>query len=209
MCRLQNHKKRKKFLPLVLFCLLVLFFAGCGNGNAAYTIDSNDDAEEVRSGGYAELIHSEDALAIFTEGTTAVVRDIETGITFNVRRAIGGFNTLADVETLTLEDTNKLLETAGGDWNIRRRAVVVYVGDYRIAASIAPWQHLGSEDHPFGEIIDNRSGATGTGINLDYIRGNGMIGVVDIYFWNSLVPGINRPCERHQEMVLRAYQYEG
>jgi len=137
------------------------------------------------------------------------VRDVETGITYQVRRAIGGFNTLADVETLTPEDTERLLETAGGDWNIRRRAVIVYIGDYRIAASITPFQHLGCENSPFGEIVDNRSGSTGTGINLNYIQGNGMIGVVDIYFWNSLMPGINRPCERHQEMVLRAYQYEG
>lgn len=74
---------------------------------------------------------------------------------------------MLDIETLTLNNTNKLLETSGGDWDVRKRAVVVTIGDRRIAGSIAPFPHSGSEDHPFGAIIDNRSGATGTGVNLD------------------------------------------
>ncbi|MCL2426123.1 MAG: hypothetical protein FWD05_07275 [Oscillospiraceae bacterium] len=156
-----------------------------------------------------ELLDFREALEIFGEGIEADVLDIETGITYRVRRVIGGYNTLADVETMTLEDTNRLLETAGGEWNVRRRAVIVTIEGRHIAASIAPFPHSGSEDYPFGMIIDNRSGATGTGINLDSIRGNEMIGVVDIFFFNSMIPGINRVDERHQEMVLMAYDFEG
>ncbi len=150
----------------------------------------------------------EDALNILSEGVEAEILDTETGITYKVKRVIGGYNTLADVETISQEDTDKLLETAGGYWNIKRRAVIVIIGDKRIAASIAPFEHSGSEEKPYGEIIDNRSGSTGTGINLDSIRDNGMIGVVDIYFYNSLTPGINRVDERHQEMVIKASEYE-
>jgi hypothetical protein len=61
---------------------------------------------------------------------------------------------------------------------------------------------------PFGEIVDNRNGGTGRGINLNSIQGNGKVGVVDIFFFNSVIPGLNRVDERHQEMVLRAYAHE-
>ena len=180
----------RKIIALVIIALLSASLAGA------------DTSAQI------ELLDSREALTIFAEGVEADVLDIETGTTYRVRRATGGYNTLADVETLTLENTQKLLETAGGEWNIRRRAVIVTVNGRRIAASISPFPHSGSEDHPFGVIIDNRSGATGRGINLDSIRGNGLIGVVDIYFFNSLVPGINRVDQRHQEMVLRAHRYE-
>lgn len=36
-----------------------------------------------------------------------------------------------------------------------------------------------------------------------------MNGVVDIYFYNSLVPGSNRVDERHQQMVLKAADSRG
>jgi len=195
----------QKIKKLTIFIILITFLVGCNNDEIIDNNNSNESSNEER---YAELIESREALEILAEGVEALVYDIETGITYNVRRVIGGYNTLADVETLTLEDTNNLLETAGGQWNVRRRAVIVYIDDYRIAASIAPFPHSGREDYPFGEIVDNRNGATGTGINLNSIQGNGKVGVVDIFFWNSLVPGINRVDERHQEAVLRAYEFQ-
>ncbi|MCL1881801.1 MAG: hypothetical protein FWF76_06445 [Oscillospiraceae bacterium] len=214
----------KKTIKIIAFIFTIaIFLTACANNGTnnnevnQFTDNEtehnnsteNTTASEIRGGGIAELIDSVEALEIFAEGIEADVYDIETGITYRVRRVTGGYNTLADVETMTIEDTEKLLKTTGGDWCVRRRAVIVTVGDRRIAASIAPFPHSGSEEHPFGAIIDNRSGATGTGINLDSIRGNGMIGVIDIFFLHSLTPGINRVDARHQEMVLRAYEYEG
>ncbi len=181
---------------ILLFTLIVLISSGCGEENIKKeTVDT-------------QLIHYTEALELFEEGMEAEVLDIETGITYSVRRIEGGFDTLADVETLSLDDTDKLLETAGGDWNIIRRAVIVTVGEFQIAGSISPFAHSGDENYEYGQIIDNRSGSTGSGINLDSIRGNGMTGVVDIYFHNSLIPGVNRVDERHQEMVLEAYEYQ-
>ena len=196
----------KKIFFSIFLCAII--FSGCASESTVDYI-APPEAEIPDIVRISELLDFEEALEIFAEGMDAEVLDIETGITYMVRRVTGGYNTIADVETLTLEDTENLLYTAGGEWNVRRRAVIVTVGDRRIAASIAPWEHSGSEEHPFGEIIDNRSGATGTGINLDSIRGNGMIGVVVIFFFSSLVPGINRVCERHQEMVLMAYDFTG
>ncbi|MCL2224513.1 MAG: hypothetical protein FWB96_06060 [Defluviitaleaceae bacterium] len=194
---------------LISVLAAVLFLAACDGGNAPYVSQEGATVPFDEVERFSELLESAYALEILSEGVYADVLDIATGITYRVRRAIGGYNTLADVETVTQEDTDKLLETTGGGWCIRRRAIIVTVEGRQIAASIAPFQHSGSEEHPFGEIIDNRSGGTGTGINLDSIRDNGMTGVVDIFFFNSLIPGINRVDERHQEMVLMAYDFTG
>ena len=192
-----------KLLLAALTALLVLpVLVGCA--------DTDAPASRVYNGGedsYITLLDFRDALEIFAEGVEAEVYDIETGITYRVRRVTGGYNTIADVETLTQADTDRLLETVDGEWNTRRRAVIVTVGETRIAASIIPFPHSGSEEHPFGMVIDNRNGGTGTGVNLDSIRGNGLVGVVDIYFFNSLTPGLNRVDQRSQEMVLAAYDF--
>ncbi len=146
------------------------------------------------------------ALDIFQEGVTAQVTDIDTGITYYVKR-IGGQD-FADVEPLTAEDTENLLYTYDGEWSWKRRAVIVTIDGMDIAASMAGMPHSGREDAPFGAIVDNRSGGTGRGINLNSIRDNNMNGVVDIYFYNSLVPGLNRVDERHQHMVMKAAKYK-
>lgn len=183
-------------LNIIILSISLLLVGGC---------DKEDSTIDVVLS--KEIMEYKEVLELFEEGVSAEVLDVETGITYNVRRVIGGFNTIGDVETVSLDDTSKLLETTGGEFTIVRRAVVVTIGDISVPASIAPFPHSGSEDELFGEIIDNRSGSTGTGINLDYFRGNGMVGVVDIYFYNSLTPGINRIDEIHQEMVLKAYDY--
>ena len=194
------RKDKKVVLILLIFMtVVILMTTGC----------EKDIENKKESKKYSDLIDYKDALQILKEDDEATVLDIKSGITFKVKRVTGGFNTLADVETLSKYDTEKLLDAIGGNFSIIRRPVIVTVGNKKIAASIAPFEHSGREDKPYGEIIDNRSGSTGTGINLDSIRENGLIGVIDIYFYNSLTPGINRVDERHQEMVLEAYDYKG
>lgn len=187
----------------IIMIMAIILVGGCGTDATTYTTVYEDESH------YSELINYVEALELFAEGVEAEVYDIATGISYTVRRIEGGYTTIADVETVSQEDTDALLETAGGEWSIVRRAVIVTIGDVKIAASIAPYEHSGSEDYDYLEIIDNRTGATGTGVNLDYIRDNGLVGVVDIYFYNSLIPMYNRIDERHQEMVLEAYEYEG
>lgn len=153
------------------------------------------------------LVPYEQALEVFKEGMTAKVTDIKTGTFFEVKRVTGGFNTLADVETLTKEETEKLKSTNNGNWGVTNRPIMVEVDGVKFAASISLFPHSGREDLPFGEIVDNRNGGTGRGINLDSIRDNDLVGVVDIYFYNSIIPGINRVDPRQQQAVIEAAQY--
>lgn len=150
------------------------------------------------------LIDFQEALKILEEGKSATIFSIDRETSFDVRRVVGGYATIADVEPVTKEDTEKLLELAGGNWGHKRIPIIVLVDDIKIAGSIAPFPHSGREDRPFGEEVDYRSGNTGAGINLNSIRDNNMNGVVDIYFYNSLIPGLNRIDAMHQSKVIEA-----
>ncbi len=194
----------KKKLIITLIVIIIISVFGMLFLGRKDTIEDNDITDiDINT---ELLISFSEALEIFAEGKESVVTDVETGVTYTVRRITQGYTTIADVETLTADDTEKLLSTTGGTFNMRRRAIIVNVDGIEIAASISPFVHSGRDDAPFGAIVDNRSGAAGRGINLNSIRDNNMEGVIDIYFYNSLIPILNRVDERHQEMVLKAAQ---
>src|SRR5690606_37908128 len=67
----------------------------------------------------------------FPVGGTAEVRDLETGLTFRVHRHRGDAH--ADVEPLTAADAQTLKRIYGGEWSWKRRAVVVTLGERRVA----------------------------------------------------------------------------
>lgn len=169
--------------------------------NFEYTVSSNELNITLEPKG---LMDFKEALEIFEEGSVAKVRNLDNSISFDVRRVEGGFATIADVEPLTKEDTNKLFELAGGSWGHDRISIIVEINEKVIAASISPFPHSGRDDMPFGEIVDNRSGHTGRGINLNSVQDNDLNGVVDIYFYNSLTPGLNRVDSMHQVRVLES-----
>lgn len=141
---------------------------------------------------------------IFRIGDIAKVIDLDTGMSVMVRRTFGTNH--ADVETVTAEDTAILKKIAGGEWNWKRRAVIVEIDGYKLAASITAMPHAGRDDKPAGIIVENRSGGYGKGENLDAIKGNKMDGHFDIHFLNSRTHGTNRVDEEHQQMVKKAYQ---
>ncbi len=116
---------------------------------------------------------------IFPRNSNARVTDIDTGISFNIRRTAGTNH--ADVETLTQQDTDKMLQIYGGKWSWARRAVIVEVNGIRIAGSMAGMPH-----------------------DFQFIRGNGMNGHFDIHFLNSRTHGTNRVNQEHQNMVRKA-----
>lgn len=140
---------------------------------------------------------------IFAKGTTATVIDVDTGEKFKVIRTYG-YNH-ADVETVTAKDTEILLKIAGGEWNWKRRAVLVDVKGYRIAASMAPMPHAGIDNLAANAIVDNRSGDYGRGYNLDKIKKNNMEGHFDIHFYQSRTHDTDTINEEHQKMIEKAF----
>lgn len=119
---------------------------------------------------------------VFFRGANALVTDVDTGLSFWVRRTQGTNH--ADCETLTPEDTAIMRSIYGGNWSWDRRAIVLTVSGRRIAASIAGMPH-----------------------GNKYIPNNGMVGHFDIHFYGSKTHGSNAINNWHQSMVQKAAGY--
>jgi len=70
---------------------------------------------------------------LWPRGAVATVTDLDSGISFQVKRLGGGNH--ADSEPLTAADTAKMLKAYGGEWSWTRHAIIVTYGQYRWAAS--------------------------------------------------------------------------
>ena len=77
--------------------------------------------------------------SIYPRGSTAVVTDVETGLTWREYRS-GGTNH-ADVQPKTASDTAVLKKVYGGTWSWNRRAVWVSIGGKKYAASMNGMPH--------------------------------------------------------------------
>lgn len=133
-----------------------------------------------------EMVEWESAKSLFTIGDTATVIDVETGLSFRIKRK-GGHNH-ADNEPLTAEDAAIMKKIYGGSWSWDRRAIVLVAGGKKIAASMAGMPH-GSEN----------------------ITNNEFSGHFDIHFKGSMTHGSEytksrRPVvdSQHQAMVRKA-----
>ncbi len=116
---------------------------------------------------------------LFPRGSTALVTDVRTGLSFTVRRRGGWAH--ADVEPLTARDTQTLKRIYGGAWSWSRRPIVVQVSSYRIAASMNGMPHGGSS-----------------------ISDNGFPGHHCIHFLGSTTHGTRRLDPAHQAAVKEA-----
>ncbi|HYH04861.1 MAG TPA: peptidoglycan-binding domain-containing protein, partial [Bacillota bacterium] len=112
----------------------------------------------------------------------ARIIDVKTGNTFAVRRFGGELH--CDTEPLTRRDTQILAAIYGGHWSWQRRAVIVELGPYRIAASI--------NGYPHGQFR---------------IKGNGFNGHFCIHFFGSLVHKTHMADPEHQRMIKKAAAY--
>lgn len=142
---------------------------------------------------------------IFARDSDATVYDIETGMSFNVKRSYG-YNH-ADCEPLTARDTEIMKEIYGGQWSWSRRAIVVTVNGMKIPASMAGMPHAGLDSAAENANVGYRSGGYGAGTNLDKVKGNAMDGHFDIHFYNSKTHGTNKVDKNHQNKVSEAYQW--
>lgn len=143
--------------------------------------------------------------SIFAIGKVATVYDINTGLSFKVKRTYG--HNHADCETLTAKDTAIMKKIFGGSWSWDRRAVIVTVGDTKIAASLDGMPHAGLDDYSANVTVSSRSGGFGRGENLDTVKGNNMNGHFDIHFYGSRTHGTNSTDPQHQKMVKTAAQW--
>lgn len=119
-----------------------------------------------------------DIQTIFANGVTAIITDVETGISWKEKRFAGRNH--ADIQPCTKADTAKLKKVYGGHWSWARRAVFVTINGVNYAASIHGKPHGGS--------------------NLN----NGFPGHHCCHFLNSRTHGTDRIDENHQKMVRKA-----
>lgn len=140
----------------------------------------------------------------FAIGDTATVYDIDSGLSFKIKRTYG--HNHADCEALTAEDT-AIMKEIFGDWSWTRRAIIVTVGDTKIAASMAGMPHAGKDASVANKVVSSRSGGFGRGQNLDAVKGNDMNGHFDVHFYGSRTHETNRVDSAHQKMVKKAAEW--
>lgn len=97
---------------------------------------------------YGEPLPWSQVQKIFPKYAYATVKDLETGLSFKVQRRGGTYH--ADVQPLTVQDTQIMKKIYGGQWSWRRRAVLMEVGGNLIAAS------MNGMPHGAGAVKDNQ-----------------------------------------------------
>jgi len=141
----------------------------------------------------------------FAIGDTATVYDIKTGTSFKIKRTYG--HNHADCETLTAKDTATMKKIYNGTWSWERRAIIVTVGDLKIAACMTGLPHAGVDKYAANKTVSSRSGGYGRGTNLDAVKGNSMNGVFDIHFLGSKNHYNNKIDPKHQALVKEAAKW--
>lgn len=172
------------------------------NGSVSRGAYKNKGSKKVADTKYGEYLHWFDEVNdLIPRGSVFKVTDFYTGKSFMVKRTMGSYH--ADVETLTVDDTNMLKEIWGGFSWVRRPAIAEYNGR-RIACSVTAMPHAGNDKDAGGVYTSWRSGGYGPGRNLDYIKGNGMDGHIDIHFYGSKRHKDGKPDPNHQECIKKA-----
>jgi hypothetical protein len=134
--------------------------------------------EQLNSLRFGELLSWQEADRLLPRYSNLSLMDLETGLTWKAQRRAGSLH--ADIQPLTKQDTEQLRAVYSGTWSWDRRAVIVLVGDRRIAASINGMPH-------------------GAGA-----LNNGFPGHHCLHFWQSTTHTSNKPDPAHAVMVHRA-----
>lgn len=134
----------------------------------------------------------------FPIGSTATVKDVYTGRTFQIKRTMGANH--ADCEALTKADT-EIIKSVWGGFTWTARPVHIIINGRVLAASMSSMPHAGVDSAPAFKVVDNRSVGYGRGENLDVIKGNGMDGHFDIHFLNSTRHKDGKIDYKHQDAI--------
>ncbi|MEW6522232.1 MAG: hypothetical protein AB1445_01455 [Bacillota bacterium] len=133
---------------------------------------------KLDAGHFGEPLEWAVVSSMFARKSRVRVTDLDTGRSFWLFRYGGDLH--ADVEPATAEDA-EIMRSIFGEWTWRRRAVVVELGDRRVAASLHAMPHGGGN-----------------------IRDNEFDGHVCLHFAGSLTHGSRRADPAHRIMVLKA-----
>lgn len=164
-------------LLVVLACLVTVFNLVRDNIKPhEITPMPHSEPPEIARG---EYLSWEEVDKLFYRYSNALVIDVDTGLSFQVQRRGGTYH--ADVQPLTARDTAIMKMIYNGEWSWRRKAVVLEVGERRIAASMNGMPH--------------GSGA---------IRGNNFKGHFCIHFRDSRVHQSGKENLAHQMMIWKS-----
>lgn len=166
---------------------------------SAISLLSQDSGKKVGSFDWYKEVRG-----LWERGENALVTDVDTGLSFTVKRTYGSNH--ADVEPLTRKDT-EIIKKIWGGFSWERRAVTVEIGDYIIAGSMTAMPHAGVDSVAANKYVKNRSAGYGYGVNLDAVKNNGCSGVMDIHFKNSRTHTTNVVQKVHQDMIKKAAAY--
>jgi LysM repeat protein len=134
---------------------------------------------------FGDIYTWENAMRLWTVGTTGILRDLGTGKTFNIRY-YGGSNH-SDIVTMAQQDTD-IMQSIYGTWswnNDHKRPMVLNFTkggvNYQMAVSLTGMPHSSTDNYT-----------------------NGMAGHCDLYFYNSV--GHSEPAVDliHQANILKA-----
>ncbi|HEY8345396.1 MAG TPA: peptidoglycan-binding domain-containing protein [Bacillota bacterium] len=128
---------------------------------------------------HGELLSWDQVKQVFLIGDTAQVLDLETGLSFRIYRHGGHLH--ADCEPLSPKDTAIMFAVFGGKWSWERRAVIVEVGEHRIAASL--------NGQPHGRYS---------------LKDNNFFGHFCVHFYQSRLHKNGKIDPTHQRMILKA-----
>ena len=143
-----------------------------------------------------------EAQYVLPPGAVFKIIDFNTGKSFMAKRTTGANH--ADVETLTVEDSNKMKEIWGGSFSWESRPIIIEYNGRKIAASAASMPHAGNDNSPGGLYTSWRSDGYGGGYNFDWVKDNGIHGVFDVHFANSTRHMDGRVDPGHQEDIKAA-----
>jgi hypothetical protein len=137
------------------------------------------EGKKLRSHHYGKLVGWEEVEKLLPRKSVFSIKDVETGLTFQVQRRAGTDH--ADVQPLTKEDTTIMKQMYNGRWSWKRKAIIVYSDGRQFAASMNGMPHGG-----------------------DGIPGNGFSGHFCVHFLNSSTHRSDEPDLAHQLMVHKA-----
>lgn len=203
MKRLFNKQLATLFISCSMLITPITVFANSLNTNSEI-IQTETTAEDNEYSIGGALDWFSEVQYIFPREGDAVVTDIITGKSFQLRRTYGTNH--ADVEPLTKEDAEIIKDIWGG-WSWERRAVIVNSNNTLLAGSMTAFPHAGVDNAPAVQIVNNRSGNYGRGQNLDSVKGNGVDGHMDIHFLNSKTHGTKVVQKVHQDKIKEAADY--